>query len=143
ILMDAVSPDRPVHIVGHDWGSIQSWEAVTDPALAQRIASFTSISGPCLDHMGYWLREKLGRPTPANLLALTRQLIRSWYVMLFHLPGTPLLWTLGLARLWPRLLRLTERIQVPRRASQAIDGRQGVRLYRANFLRTLLFPRPR
>ncbi|MGH1556066.1 alpha/beta fold hydrolase [Streptomyces sp. L7] len=24
---DAVSPDRPVHLVGHDWGSVQSWES--------------------------------------------------------------------------------------------------------------------
>src|SRR5262245_45927210 len=29
-VVDAVSPDRPVHLVGHDWGSIQAWEAVLD-----------------------------------------------------------------------------------------------------------------
>jgi pimeloyl-ACP methyl ester carboxylesterase len=32
-VVDAVSPDRPVHLVGHDWGSIQGWEFVTDPRL--------------------------------------------------------------------------------------------------------------
>src|SRR3954449_2748026 len=37
---DAVSPDAPVHLVGHDWGSIQSWEAVTEPGAEKRFASF-------------------------------------------------------------------------------------------------------
>ena len=39
---DAVSADRAVHVVGHDWGSIQAWHAVTDPRAAMRIASFTT-----------------------------------------------------------------------------------------------------
>ncbi len=70
---DAVSPDAPVHLVAHDWGSIQAWHAVTDPRAAGRIASFTSISGPCLDHTGYWLRERIRRPTPRRAAALLRQ----------------------------------------------------------------------
>ena len=41
-----VSPDRPVHLVGHDWGSLQCWEAVSTPRLAGRVASFTSMCGP-------------------------------------------------------------------------------------------------
>ena len=45
---DAVCPDQPFHLVAHDWGSIHSWESVTEPAMQSRIASFTSISGPCL-----------------------------------------------------------------------------------------------
>ena len=55
-VIDALSPDRPVHLVAHDWGSIQGWEAVTDPTLRGRIASYTSCSGPCLDHAGHWMR---------------------------------------------------------------------------------------
>ncbi|MGH3392942.1 MAG: alpha/beta fold hydrolase, partial [Actinomadura sp.] len=51
-VLDAVRPGDPVHLVGHDWGSIQSWEAVT--TMADRFASFTSISGPCLDHVAHW-----------------------------------------------------------------------------------------
>lgn len=38
-VIDEVSPNRPVHLVGHDWGSFQGWEAVTRPRLAGRIAS--------------------------------------------------------------------------------------------------------
>lgn len=37
---DAVSPDRPVHVVAHDWGSIQAWERIEDvPAADARPAS--------------------------------------------------------------------------------------------------------
>ena len=62
---DAVSPDRPVHLAGHDWGSVQAWSAVTDPDTQRRFASYTSISGPSLDHMAAWLRARAGDRTPA------------------------------------------------------------------------------
>lgn len=45
-VIDALSPGRPVHLVGHDWGSIQAWEAVTEPGAEKRIASYTSLSDP-------------------------------------------------------------------------------------------------
>ena len=43
---DAVSPDKPVHVLGHDWGSVAMWEAICDPGLEHRFSSFTSVSGP-------------------------------------------------------------------------------------------------
>jgi len=73
-VVDAVSPDRPVHLVGHDWGSIQGWEFVTDPRLYGRIASFTSCSGPCLDHAARALREP-----PRHWGATLRQALASWF----------------------------------------------------------------
>ena len=139
-VMDAVSPARPVHLAAHDWGSIQSWEAVTDRRLRSRIASFTSVSGPCLDHMGFWCRSRLRRPLFRHAGQLAGQLLRSWYVMLFHLPGTGFSWRLGVARLWPWLLARTEGVTAPARAGLSRDGSVGVRLYRANFLRRLLRP---
>ncbi|WP_368855655.1 alpha/beta fold hydrolase, partial [Klebsiella pneumoniae] len=42
---DALSPSKPVHLIAHDWGSIQSWEFVTEERLRGRIASYTSCSG--------------------------------------------------------------------------------------------------
>ena len=57
-VVDAVSPDEPVHLLAHDWGAIQTWHAVTGTALEGRVASFTSISGPCLDHVGLFLRRR-------------------------------------------------------------------------------------
>lgn len=142
-VIDTVSPDRPVHLVGHDWGSIQTWEAVTDPAFKAKIASFTSISGPCLDHMGMWLRARLRTPSRAGAWALLRQMLLSWYIFFFHMPGTGWAWRLGLGRLWPTLLRWVEDIDGHHSPTQSSDGYRGVDLYRANMLRRLLFPRAR
>ncbi|MFB9903080.1 SDR family oxidoreductase [Allokutzneria oryzae] len=144
---DAVSPDRPVHVVGHDWGSIQAWEAVTDPAARHRIASYTSISGPCLDHVGHWTRRRLRQPTPRNLRQVLAQQLHSWYILFFHLPVLPaLLWRAVVARNWAKLLRRTEGIGPeharPARAL-AKDGVLGMELYRANMLPRLRNPRER
>ena len=71
-VVDTVGPERPVHLVGHDWGSIQSWEAVTTERLAGHIASFTTISGPSLDHAGYWAMERLRAGAPEGLATVAR-----------------------------------------------------------------------
>lgn len=140
-----VSPQRPVHLVAHDWGSIQSWEAVTEPRIQPLLASYTSVSGPCLDHVGHWLRERLSLRRPKALAQALRQLLSSWYIAFFHLPLLPeLCWRLGLDRAWPWLLRRLEGVRgLPPSSSQRADGMRGVRLYRANFIRSLLRPRAR
>ena len=33
-VIDAVSPDRPVHLLAHDWGAVQAWHALTGQWLA-------------------------------------------------------------------------------------------------------------
>ncbi|WP_405362391.1 SDR family oxidoreductase [Kitasatospora sp. NBC_00085] len=144
---DAVSPDRPVHVVAHDWGSLQSWEAVTSPGAEQRIASYTTMSGPCLDHMGYWLRDRYRRPTPRHLKQLLSQGVHSWYIIAFHLPYlAPGIWRLGLARSWGRVLRDLEEV-TPRpghpQPTLRRDAVRGIELYRANMRPTLRSPRER
>lgn len=146
-VVDAVRPVGKVHVVAHDWGSIQAWEAVTDADRRHRIASFTTISGPCLDHIGVWMRRRLRVPTPGNLRAVTGQLAHSWYIYLFHVPVLPeLLWRTVIGRNWGKLMRLAEGLE-PRDGhpadTQAADGALGVRLYRANMLPKLLRPRDR
>ena len=102
---DAVSPDRPVHLVGHDWGSVQGWEFATVGRTEGRIASFTSISGPCLDHFGHWIRRRVRRPTPRRAAQLLGQGAKSWYVYALHTPVLPeLAWRGPLGRRWPKLL---------------------------------------
>ena len=133
---DAVSPDRPVHVAGHDWGSVQAWHAVTDPRAATRIASFTSISGPCLDHAGHWYRRRLRRPTPRHLAEVLIQSAKSWYITVFHLPVlAPFAWRHGLARRWGGVLArgegVTRRPGFPD-ATLAADAVNGLGLYRAN-----------
>src|ERR1700754_374799 len=43
-VIDTVSPGEPVHILGHDWGSVATWEYLTRPGASDRVASFTSAS---------------------------------------------------------------------------------------------------
>jgi pimeloyl-ACP methyl ester carboxylesterase len=137
----AVSPDRPVHVVGHDWGSVQAWEAVTDGRAPGRIAGFTSISGPCLDHIGQWARQRLRRPTWRGLRQLARQMVASWYIHAFHIPGVAaVVWRL-LAR---RGHQLRGRGSSPDVApTLRADAIHGIRLYRANMVPRLLRPRRR
>ncbi|MBQ0753029.1 MAG: SDR family oxidoreductase [Gammaproteobacteria bacterium] len=142
--IDAVSPDQPVHLVGHDWGSIQSWESVTEPGAEKRIASYTTISGPCLDHVGYWFRERFGSASPAEITAAAGQLLHSWYIFLFQLPWVaPKMWQLGLGKAWPKLLENIEGISAEVNPTQTADGVLGVNLYRANMMQRVLRPRRR
>jgi len=136
-VIEHVRPDGgPVHLVGHDWGSIQSWSAVmresSDARLTGRIASYTSISGPGLDIYGNFIRDGLAR---RRFAAVGRQALQSWYVVAFQTPGLPEL----IARRFGRQLRTA----MARR--QKLDGghwgdtfeddfRNGVNLYRANGL---------
>ena len=143
-VIDAVSPAQPVHLVGHDWGSIQAWEAVVDDALRSRIASYTTISGPSLDHAGHWLAERLRSKEPARIKQALRQLAHSWYVGLFQLPLiAPTLWRSGLAKHWTSWLAWREGVSTTPSATQASDGAIGVKLYRANVRGRLGKARPR
>lgn len=143
-VIDTVSPDRPVHLVAHDWGSVQSWEFVTEPALKGRIASYTSCSGPSLDHVGFWLRDRVRHPSLSGLGQLGMQGIKSWYVYFFQLPWLPeALWRKVLGRHWPGLMRMLEGTHIDPRASQAEDGANGINLYRANIFQRFFKPRER
>ncbi|MFJ9244275.1 SDR family oxidoreductase [Streptomyces sp. NPDC101776] len=142
---DAVSPDRPVHLVGHDWGSVQSWEFVTVARTEGRIASFTSMSGPSLDHFGHWIDKRLTRPTPRRVGQLLGQGAKSWYVYLLHTPLLPeLAWRGPLGKRWPRILERVEK--VPRgdypTSSLPQDAAHGAWLYRDNVRARLRRPRP-
>jgi NAD(P)-dependent dehydrogenase (short-subunit alcohol dehydrogenase family)/pimeloyl-ACP methyl ester carboxylesterase len=129
---DAVSPGRPVHLLGHDWGSIQCWHAVTDSRLASRFASFTSISGPSLDHVRHWMRSRVARPTPRRLGQLTRQAASSGYIGLFQLPVLPE--TLWRSRFMTRLMRMISRGDTGIVTPQVGDAVRGLEMYRANML---------
>ncbi|MFJ3422310.1 SDR family oxidoreductase [Streptomyces sp. NPDC086082] len=142
---DAVSPDRPVHLVGHDWGSVQSWEFVTVERTRGRIASFTSMSGPSLDHFGHWINKRLTRPTPRRVGQLLGQGAKSWYVYLLHTPVLPeIAWRGPLGTRWPKILERVEK--VPRgdypTSSLRTDAAHGAWLYRDNVRARLRRPRP-
>ncbi|MFE4665911.1 SDR family oxidoreductase [Streptomyces sp. NPDC056716] len=142
---DAVSPDRPVHLVGHDWGSVQSWEFVTVARTEGRIASFTSMSGPSLDHFAHWIDRRLKRPTPRRVGQLLGQGARSWYVYALHTPVLPeLAWRGPLGRRWLKLLERVEQIPGDGYPTPSLpqDAAHGAWLYRDNVRRRLGRPRP-
>ena len=144
-VVDAVSPDRPVHLVGHDWGSVQSWEFVTVGRTEGRIASFTSMSGPSLDHFGHWINARVKRPTPRRLGQLLGQGAKSWYVYLLHTPALPeLAWRGPLGKRWPKILERAEKVPAGDypTASLPSDAAHGAWLYRDNVRARLRRPRP-
>jgi NAD(P)-dependent dehydrogenase (short-subunit alcohol dehydrogenase family)/pimeloyl-ACP methyl ester carboxylesterase len=140
-VLDAVEPHRPVHLLAHDWGSVQVWPALTDDRLQGRIASFTSMSGPSLDQAGAWMRAARHHP-----LASLRQLADSYYTLLFQLPKVPE--AAARAGLLDRAIsRASKRSRSaaaiePQPARSAEDKINGLNLYRANMLGRLGRPRP-
>lgn len=136
-VLDAIAPDgRPVHLVGHDWGSSQLWAAVMrerrDARLTGRIASFTSISGPGLDLFADFFRTGLRR---RRFGAVGRQLAHSWYIGMFQLPVVP---ELAFSRLGGVIRsRLEKQHRLDGHWDDDAfrrDARRGVNLYRANRL---------
>ena len=135
-LTQAILGDQPFHLAGHDWGSIQGWQAVMTTPLCERILSFTSMSGPSLDMASQWMRQQLRLLTPRSVL---RQLGRSWYIGFFHLPGLPAwYWRQQGKRGWDRFLRRNMGLQRqhldPQNHTQLADALEGMKLYRANML---------
>jgi pimeloyl-ACP methyl ester carboxylesterase len=145
-VVDAVIGDERFHLIGHDWGSVQSWEFVTAPRLQSRILSFTTLSGPCLDHIGHWVRNRWNSGNRAERRAVFNQLLHSWYVGAFQIPSiAPGIWKMGLDRLWPGVLARLEQMPTPPPADpqQKADGMHGIKLYRANVPGCLRAPRQR
>lgn len=144
-VVDAVIPGRRFHLVGHDWGSIQSWESVTTERLKSRIASYTTISGPSLDHAAHWMLARTLNLSPAAKAKVMKQLLSSWYIGLFQLPVlAPAAWQAGFGKLWPTYLEMREGVtETEPNATQTEDGVNGVQLYRANFRDKLINPEKR
>lgn len=140
-VIEAHSPDAPVHLVAHDWGSVQSWAAVTDPSFRDQLISFTSISGPSLDMAAAWLRK-----LPKHPASGLRQLAASYYILLFQLPLLPEL--TARSGLLGKLVDHSANIGVPRGLHRTThrpekDMVNGLELYRANMLGRLASPEPR
>jgi len=140
ILDEVVADGTAVHLVGHDWGSINLWAAAlreaTDPRLTGRLASFTSISGPSLEQYRHFFVEGIRRRAFRTVL---RQASRSWYVLAFQVPLVP---ELVLRRLGGRLRERLAR----REGHDAIaptfvtDAVQGLNLYRVSRARRDVAP---
>lgn len=145
---DAVSPAVPVHVIGHDWGSIQSWEAVTTPGAEDRIASFVSVSGPNLDYADEWLKEQWRPPSFRKVRDYTAQQLSLLYARFFKIPrvSDALVPAALSPERWTRFVARTERVprsQIVLGPSFRRDTRSGLKYYRANLSRRRRTPNVR
>jgi pimeloyl-ACP methyl ester carboxylesterase len=73
--VDDLGEDK-VHLVGHDWGAIMAYGACAEAP--ERFHSLTTIAIP-----------HPGRFTNIGIQKVPTQLLKSWYMMFFQLPGVP------------------------------------------------------
>ncbi|CCQ13945.1 Short-chain dehydrogenase/reductase SDR [Rhodococcus sp. AW25M09] len=144
---DAVSPDAPVHVLAHDWGAVEVWEAAAQSRAKDRIRSYTSISGPNLDHLGKWSQSRLRHPTLTGIKQVLAQVRASWYTATFHVP---ILANLRIKRQfakgWPAFLEEFSGVDpklVTQNPTLWSDATNGTHLYRANIIPHLSNPRDR
>jgi pimeloyl-ACP methyl ester carboxylesterase len=129
-----------VHLLAHDWGSIQAWAAVTDESVMGKVASFTSVSGPHLHYAGAFLRSARG---VRSLAQVARQLLASTYIGFFLCPVVPEL--AFHSRIGVKVVAAVERIggtgtrrQRPKAPRSIADYVNGLNLYRANMIGSVL-----
>ncbi|OBJ07492.1 SDR family oxidoreductase [Mycobacterium colombiense] len=132
----------PVHLLAHDWGSIQAWAAVTDDSVMGKVASFTSISGPHLNYAGAFLRSAR---TPRAVAQVIRQLISSGYIGFFLCPGVPELSFrshvgMKVVEALERIGRSSTRSQRHDTLRSVADYVHGLNLYRQNMPAPMLAP---
>lgn len=140
-VIDSLGVDQ-VHLLAHDWGSIQGWAAVTDDSVMGKIASFTSISGPHLNYAGRFLRSPR---TPRAAFDVVKQALASSYIWFFLCPGVPELAIRSGATV--KVFAAVERIGRGRSGRQRAattrsidDYLNGLNLYRANMPAPILSP---
>lgn len=142
-VIQQTSPNKKVHLVGHDWGALQGWEAVFDQNLQEKIQTYTALA-PSLDHAGLWFHQHLRSLKLGKQLIAVKQLLSSSYMAFFNFPIIPeLSWKMGLAKRWPTLLANLEKIEVESSAHQLRNGINGLELYRKNLFNQLVFPQSR
>jgi len=142
VIDETVPRGRKVHLVGHDWGSTLGWDVVAaatwDPRLEDRLATYTSVSGPPLDHVATRSQGWRGR------LRMMPQYLHSWYILLFLVPGLPeLSWTRGQWSNRRLARRLDPTIDLLPWGRETADNATGsIELYRANVLSRMGRPHP-
>lgn len=135
-----LSPGRPVHVLAHDWGSVGVWHYLKRPGAHDRVATFTSVSGPAQDQLVDYIFSGLRTPwKPRTFVRAISQALRLTYMIFLSIPV-----------LAPLFLRLTMSIPALRRnavdnipaeqihhsAKLASDAAQSVKTYPANYFRS-------
>jgi NAD(P)-dependent dehydrogenase (short-subunit alcohol dehydrogenase family)/pimeloyl-ACP methyl ester carboxylesterase len=141
-VIDALAPGEKVHVLAHDWGSVGIWEYLSRAEAADRVASFTSTSGPSADHTRWFIMEGLKRPyRPARFARGVSQFLRLTYQAGFSVPVlAPAAVRATVPTFIPRLLSLRDGLsdnQIRHSESFATDAANSMKVYPANYWRTL------
>lgn len=142
-VLDAASPEDPVHVLAHDWGSVGVWEFLARPEAPARIASFTSVSGPSTDHLNRFVIDGLKRPyRPRRFVRALTQLLRLTYMAAFSVPvlAPALVRVAFRAGAMERVLRTRDGIPADRihhSDTFAADAATSMKVYPANYFRSL------
>lgn len=143
---NAESPNKPVHLLAHDWGSVAAWEAVCDSKNFDRFASYTSVSAPCASHLSYVVRRRFARPSPRNLGLGLAQIASLLYMLGSMTPGVPnvLIKVLITEIRWKAGLSQFEGVpqdQIHLGSTFKNDMTRTLRVYRANALQAMFSPK--
>lgn len=135
-----LSAGGPVHVLAHDWGSAGVWHYLKRPGANDRVATFTSVSGPSQDQLVDYIFSGLRAPwRPRAFAHALGQALRLSYMILLSIPV-----------LAPLVLRLTLSIPALRRNAVdnipveqihhsdrlAADAARAVKTYPANYFRS-------
>jgi NAD(P)-dependent dehydrogenase (short-subunit alcohol dehydrogenase family)/pimeloyl-ACP methyl ester carboxylesterase len=139
---DAVAPGERVHVLAHDWGSAGMWEYLSRAGASDRVASFTSVSGPSADHMNRFIIGSLKRPyRPRRFLQALSQLLRFSYMGFFSVPVlAPFVVRVFLAEGIKRALRLRDGIpaeNLHHSDTYVSDAVNSMKVYGANYFRAM------
>ncbi|WAJ43100.1 SDR family oxidoreductase [Mycobacterium sp. Aquia_216] len=135
-----LSAGRPVHVLAHDWGSVGVWEYLKRPGAGDRVASFTSVSGPSQEQLVEYIFSGLRQPwRPRRFARSISQALRLTYMVFFSIPVlAPLL--IRAAFSLPALRRnVVDNIpdeQIHHSANIAGDAASSVKTYPANYFRS-------
>jgi NAD(P)-dependent dehydrogenase (short-subunit alcohol dehydrogenase family)/pimeloyl-ACP methyl ester carboxylesterase len=139
---DAVAPGEPVHVLAHDWGSAGMWEYLSRPGANDRVASFTSVSGPSADHLNRFIIGSLKRPyRPRQFLRALSQFLSFVYMGFFSIPVVGRLAVRGFIAEGVRQM-LVLRDGIPRERlyhseTYKTDAANSLKVYGANYFRSL------
>ena len=145
-VLDAVAPGEKVHVLAHDWGSAGMWEYLSRPEAAERVASFTSSSGPSADHLNRYIIDGLARPNrPGRFLRSLATMLRLSYMGMLSIPVVaPLLVRTSLKTSMNRTLQRRDGIpanQIHHSDTFVDDAVASMKVYPANFFKNLVSAR--
>jgi NAD(P)-dependent dehydrogenase (short-subunit alcohol dehydrogenase family)/pimeloyl-ACP methyl ester carboxylesterase len=142
----AVAPGEQVHVLAHDWGSAGMWEYLARQQARERVASFTSLSGPSSDHVNRFVIGSLMRPyQPRRFAQALSQLVRLSYMGVFSVPVLGPMAVRGIfADFVTWILKARDGIpaeQVYHSETYKSDAANSLKVYRANYFRSMVSAR--